>query len=115
VNIEGDGSNEVLLSAAYFKDISSHMTRTGDYSVVLVRKVIGNQVLTIPLVKDYSVSSVPGGELSYPSTYTLLDALDLNQDGTLGLIVEVSRWEGLGAIVYRVGGQNVQEVVRTIC
>lgn len=115
VDIEGDGTNEVLLSAAYFKDVSGHTSETGDYSVVLMRKVIGNQVLTIPLVKDYYVSSVPGGELSYPNTYTLLDALDLNRDGTLEVIVGVSRWEGLGAVVYRVDGQNVREVMRTIC
>ena len=115
VDLEGDSINEVLLSVSYFKDASGHMTESGDYSVVLMRKVIGDQVLTIPLVKDYYISSVPGGELSYPNTYALLDALDLNQDGTLEVIVAVSRWEGLGAIIYRVDGQNVREVLRTIC
>lgn len=115
VDIEGDGINEVLLSAAYFKDVSGHMTETDDYSVVLMRKVIGDQVRTIPLVQDYYVSSVPAVELSYPKTYTLVDALDLNHDGTLEVIVEVSRWEGGGAIVYRVDGQNVREVMRAIC
>jgi hypothetical protein len=115
VDIEGDGVDEVLLSASFFKDPSGHMSETGDYSVVLMRRVIGNQVLTIPLVKDYYVSSVPGGELSYPKTYTLVDALDLNQDGTLEVVIGVSHWEGGGAIVYRVDGQNVREVMRAIC
>jgi hypothetical protein len=115
VDLEGDGTNEVLISAAYFKDGSGHMTETGDYSVVLMRKVIGDQVLTIPLVKDYYVSSVPAVELSYPYTYTLVDAVDLNHDGTLEVVVEVSRWEGGGAIVYRIDGQNVREVVRSVC
>ena len=114
-DIEGDGVNEVLLSASYFQDTSGHMTRTGDYSVVLMRKVTGNEVVTIPLVKDYYVSSVPELELSYPRTYTLSQALDLNRDGTLEVIVHVSRWEGGGAIVYRVDGQNVREVMRVIC
>lgn len=115
VDIEGDGVNEILLSATYFKDPSGHMSETDDYSVILMRKVIGDQVLTIPLVKDYYVSSVPGGELSYPNTYTLVDALDLNRDGTLEVIVGVSHWEGGGALVYRVDGQNVREVMRAIC
>jgi hypothetical protein len=114
-DMEGDGVDEFLLSAAYFKDLSGHMAETGDYSVVLMRKVIGNQVVTVPLVKDYYVTSLPGGELSYPNTYTLVDALDLNRDGTLEVIVEVRRWEGMGAIVYRVDGQNVREVMRAIC
>lgn len=115
VDIEGDGVNEILLSASYFQDTSGHMTRTGDYSVVLMRKVTGNDVVTIPLVKDYYVSSVPELELSYPKTYTLAQALDLNRDGNLEVIVHVSRWEGGGAIVYRLDGQNVREVMRTIC
>ena len=113
VDIEGDGVNEVLLSASYFKDASGHMTETGDYSVVLMRKVIGNNVLTIPLMKEYYVSSAP--ELSFPNTYTLAEAVDLNHDGTLEVVVDVSHWEGGGALVYRVDGQNVREVMRTIC
>lgn len=54
-------------------------------------------------------------ELNYPLTYSVVEALDLNRDGTLKVLVEVSRWEGAGLIVYRVDGQNVREVLRTIC
>jgi len=115
VDMEGDGVNEVLLSASYFKEKLALLTETGDYSVVLLRKVIGNQVVTIPLVQDYYVSSVPQFEVSYPNTYTLVEAVDLNGDGTLEVIVDVRRWEGWGAIVYRVDGQNVREVMKTIC
>jgi hypothetical protein len=115
-DIEGDGVNEILLSASYFKEKSmTFYTQTGDYSVVLMRKVIGNNVLTIPLVKEYYVTSVPELEISYPKTYTLAEAVDLNGDGTLEVIVDVRRWEGWGAIIYRVDGQNVREVIRTIC
>ena len=112
-DLEGDGVNEVLLSATYFKDASGHMTETGDYSVILMRKVFGNEVLTIPLIAEYYVSSTP--ELSYPQTYAPAEAIDLNQDGILEVVVDVSRWEGAGAIVFRVDGQNVREVLRAIC
>ena len=115
VDMEGDGVNEVLLSASYFKEKFAFLTETGDYSVVLMRKVIGKNVVTMPLVKDYYISSVPEFEVTYPNTYTLADAVDLNHDGTLEVIVDVRRWEGGGAIVYRVDGQNVREVLRTIC
>ena len=113
VDIERDGVNEVLLSASYFEDASGHMTETGDYSVVLMRKVIGNEVLTIPLISEFYVTGAP--ELSFPNTYTLTDAIDLNQDGTLEVVVGVSRWEGLGGLLFRVDGQNVREVLRAIC
>ena len=115
VDIEGDGVDEVLISASYFTEKFAFLTETGDYSIVLMRKVIGNNVLTFPLVKDYYISSVPEFEVSYPNTYTLVEAVDLNGDGTLEVIVDVRRWEGWGAIVYRVDGQNVREVMRAIC
>ncbi|HXG24055.1 MAG TPA: hypothetical protein VNJ09_05815, partial [Chthonomonadales bacterium] len=115
-DIEGDGVNEVLLSASYFKEKPQPFyTETDDYSVVLMRKVTGNDVVTVPLVKDYYVSTVPELEISYPNTYTLAATLDLNRDGTLEVVVDVRRWEGWGAIVYRVDGQNVREVLRAIC
>lgn len=114
-DLEGDGTNEVLLSASYFKDSSGHMVETGDYSIVLMRKVVGNEVVTIPLARDYYVTSLPEAELTYPLTYTVAGALDLNRDGTLEVIVDVSRWEGGGVIIYRVDGRNVREVLRTIC
>jgi hypothetical protein len=115
VDIEGDGTNEVLLSASLFRDASGHTVQTGDYSVVLMRKVVGNNVVMIPLVSDYYVTSLPEAELTFPPTYTLAGALDLNRDGTLEVIVDVSRWEGGGVLVYRVDDQNVREVLRTIC
>jgi hypothetical protein len=114
-DIEGDGVNEILLSASFFKDTSGHMTETGDYSIVLMRKVVGNEVLTIPLARDFYVSTNPDIELSFPYTYTLAEVADLNHDGTLEVIVDVRRWEGWGAIVYRVDGLNAREVIRTIC
>jgi hypothetical protein len=114
-DIEGDGVDEVLLSASYFKDTSGHMTETGDYSIVLMRKVSGDTVLTVPLVEEYYVSNDPEFEMSFPNTYTLAEALDLNGDGTLEVIVDVRHWEGWGAIVYRVDGLNVREVLRTVC
>jgi hypothetical protein len=78
-----------------------------------MRKVLGNNVLTIPLISEYYLSSAP--ELSYPRTYTMAEAIDLNRDGILEVVVDVSRWEGNGAIVFRVDGQNAREVLRAIC
>ena len=114
VDIEGDGVDEVLLSASYVKDSSGQRTQTGDYSVVLLRKVQENNVLTIPLVKDYYISSDPEIEISYPKFYAPAEAVDLNGDGTLEVVVSVRGLFSWGAIVYRVDGQNVREVLRAM-
>lgn len=113
VDLERDGVDEVIISAAYFNDASGHMAEQGDYSIVLMRKLVGADVVTIPVAADLYTNPEP--EQVFPFTYTLANLLDLNQDGVLDLIVEVSRWEGDGVIIYDVEGTLVSEAIRAVC
>lgn len=113
VDLEGDGVDEVFISAAHFKDESGHLAEQGDYSMILMRKVVGAEVVTTTVVSDLYTNST--AEQVFPSTYTLASLLDLNRDGILELIVDVSRWEGGGVILYQVNGSQVKEVVRAVC
>jgi hypothetical protein len=108
-DIEGDGVDEIFISATHL-DGSQHMTRSGDYSVVLMRKVSGNEVLTLPIVGDVYTSAEE--ELTYPRSYTLANFIDLNRDGILEVVVDIQRWEGFGAVVYQIDGQSVIESLR---
>jgi hypothetical protein len=112
VDLENDGVDEVFLSATHL-DESQHTTKTGDYSVILMRKLVGNDVTTTLVVGDLYNSQVE--EITYPNTYSLANFIDLNQDGVLEIVVDVKKWEKFGAIIYQVDSQNVQEVLRTIC
>jgi len=51
VDLEGDGVDEIFISATRLDD-SQHTTRKGDYSIVLMRKVGGNETVTVPLIAD---------------------------------------------------------------
>lgn len=113
VDIEGDGVDEVFLSAHRFADGSGHMTETGDYSVVFMRKVTGNIVLTIGILQD--VYTPQASELTFPYTYSIANFIDLNQDGILEMVVEINRWEGFGASVYQIDGQQVVQVLSQVC
>jgi len=113
VDIEGDGVDEVFISAQHFKDETDHMTESGDYSVILMRKVMGDAARTQDIVSDVYVSQEP--ELTFPLTYSLVNFIDLNQDGVLEVIVEINRWEGFGASVYQIEGQNIIQRLNTIC
>lgn len=112
VDLEGDGSDEIFISATHL-DESQHTTKAGDYSIVLMRKVTGNDVITKLVVGDVYGSKT--AEITFPSTYSLANLIDLNQDGVLEVVVDAKAWEKFGAIVYQVDGQNVNEVLRTIC
>jgi len=109
VDLEADGVDEVFISATRL-DESQHTTMSGDYSIVLMRKVTGNDTVTVPLTADIYRSQQL--EITYPSTYSLGNFIDLNRDGILEVIVDFERWEGFGAIVYQVNGPNVTEVLK---
>lgn len=113
VDIEGDGVDEVFVSAHHFVDGSGHMTEAGDYSLVLMRKVTGDSVLTISIVQDIYTSPEP--ELRFPFTHSISNFIDLNQDGTLEVVIEINRWEGFGAVVYEVDGREIVQVLRSVC
>jgi len=112
VDLEGDGSDEIFISATHLDD-SQHMTKAGDYSIVLMRKVTGNDIVTKLVVGDLYSSNA--AELTYPRTYSLVNFIDLNQDGVLEVVVSLLKWEGFGASVFQVDGQNVTEALRAEC
>lgn len=112
VDLEGDGSDEIFISAVHL-DESQHTTKAGDYSVVLMRKVIGNDVVTKLVVGDVYDSKEQ--EITYPKTYALANFIDLNQDGTLEVVVSYQKWEGFGASVFQINEQDVTQALSAGC
>lgn len=112
VDIEGDGAEEVLISASHFVEPTGHSVAFGDYSLVVMRKVTGNSVVTIPVIADYYYQDVAN---QFPLTYAGLFVADLNNDNNLEILVGVDRWEGNGVIVYQVNGTNVTQAFKEVC
>jgi len=112
VDLEGDGTDEIFISATHL-DESQHTTQAGDYSVVLMRKVQGNDVITKLILGDVYDSKEP--EITYPRTYSLANFIDLNQDGWLEVVVSYLKWEGFGASVFQVAGQDVLQTLNAGC
>lgn len=109
VDIEGDGVDEIFIGATLL-DESQHTTRAGDHSIILMRKVVGNKAVTLPVVGDIYRST--SADITYPRTYSLANFIDLNRDGLLEVIVDIRGWESAGAIVYQIDGQDVIESLR---
>jgi hypothetical protein len=107
VDLEEDGTDEIFVSATHLDD-SQHTARAGDYSVVLMRKVAGNEAVTLPLVAD--IYHTQQAEIVYPRTYSLANFIDLNQDGVLEVVIDFDEWEGDGALLYTILGQRVTQV-----
>lgn len=104
VDLEGDGVDEVFISATHLEN--QHGTKPGDYSVILMRKVQGNGVTSLLVVGDvYHLE-----EMTMPREYSFGNFLDLNGDGVLEVIVDIRRWDGDGAVIYQIDGQNITQL-----
>lgn len=112
LDLEDDRDDEIFISATHLDD-SQHTTKAGDYSVILMLKVIGNDVITKLVVGDVYRSQEP--EITFPRTYSLANFIDLNQDGVLEVVVNIQQWEGFGAIVFQIDGQDVIQSLRAEC
>ena len=111
-DLEGDGVNEIFISATHL-DGSQHITNPGDYSIVLMRRAVGNEAVTIPL--EANVYSAENSGTTFPRTYSLANFIDLNQDGVMEVVVDIRKWEGFGARIFQINGQNVTQVLSAVC
>jgi len=112
-DLEGDGSDEIFISDTRVE--SQHTARPGDHSIILMRKVVGSEAVTIPIRVDLYAYVRKDYINPFPCMYSIGNFIDLNQDGTLEVVVEYQRWEGFGASIYQVDGRNVEEVLGTAC
>jgi hypothetical protein len=115
VDLEGDGAEEVLISATRYTDGGEAITpnaAAGDYSLLVLRKSVGRAMKTINIAAEYYPNA---REFSAPSAHQLLAVLDLNGDGVMELVVDSSYYEGGATVMYSVTGDNAQQVIGSGC
>jgi len=91
VDLEGDGVEEVVLSASYYKKGLSSNAAVGDYSFVIVRKAVGKVVTDHLLEGEFVLKKVDFGA---PNEYHISAIADLNGDGKMEIVLNGSYYEG---------------------
>jgi hypothetical protein len=105
VDLDGDGTEEVLISANSSEKPSMFMSR-GDFSVVLLRRVTQGRAHTIPVVSEVELKThaEPFQTGRWHHIETVAAILDINNDGVMEVITTYQSVYDGGKSVYDVKG-----------
>lgn len=117
VDLDGDGVDEVVLSATHFAGDSAklptpHSATAGSYSFVLLRRVVDGRVQTQVIDGEFYPQTK---EDWVPNRYRLDGLLDLDGDGRLEIIVGSAYYEGGGTAVWCVEAGKINKVLHVEC
>ena len=118
VDLDGDGAEEVLISANSSENpLSSHFLSRGDYSVVLLRRVAQGKAQTIPIVSEVELKNhkdpIQTGQWHHKETVAAI--LDLDGDGVMEVITTFQSIFDGGKNVYEVKGRKPRQVLGWYC
>jgi hypothetical protein len=113
VDLEGDGTDEVVMTA--YRQITGSGSTTvssGDYSLVILRRVVGNEVINIPLVSDVYLHSASN---TSPINYRVIGMLDLDADGVLEIVIQGTSQSELVIFVFDLTAPTYDPVLSLSC
>ncbi len=107
-DLEGDGTDEVIITASTYGAPLDFMSAPDRYSIVILRKIIDGNVQNILLAGDYHKANETDG-LNY--VYYVPFILDLNGDGRMEIVTEGMYYEGQWLDIIEVNGDEIQSVL----
>jgi hypothetical protein len=120
VDLDGDGEEEVLISATnFFENDNSVPMRSpaGSYSCVLLRRVVGGKVETRLVEGEFHPKAYVGKEDSFdaPNAYKVIAVLDLDGDGKMEIVVGSRYYEGEATTIYRCDAKKCEQLLSVGC
>lgn len=111
VDLNGDGVEEVLLSAHSRPGMGREARAfKGDYALTALRFVHRGTAKIVPLAGDIYLENHLGGAVA-ASRLELLGTLDINNDGRMEIVISTSYYEGEGIEIWSFDGQRVRRVL----
>ncbi len=107
IDLDGDGTDEVLLTASSYGGKISPQVTAGNYSFVVLRKMVAGKVKNIFLAEEYVKKFIQFGA---PNRFEISGIADLNGDGKMEIILFGEYYEGSGSSVYELKGNKPVEI-----
>jgi hypothetical protein len=112
VDLEGDGEEEVLVTATHYAKGLGPRAVPGDYSLVFLRQVVQGKVVTHIVAGDFFPKGVKFGA---PGAHKVGAILDLNGDGVMEIVLCGRYYEGDWATAYQLRKGKVSEILTSGC
>ncbi|MDH5653123.1 MAG: hypothetical protein OEZ39_14800 [Gammaproteobacteria bacterium] len=124
-DIQGDGKDEVFISATYYaenkntpkREIVPAYALKGDYSLILARMVIDekpvNYIIAGKIHENNTERPAPYG--TEPYEYYINSILDVNGDGAMEIVIDYSYSNGLGSFVSAMDNNQFTEKLKCGC
>jgi hypothetical protein len=122
IDLEGDGTDEVVVSATHYARTGSAESpgmaitpAAGDYSLIFVRKLIRGKVQTIFVEAEYHPKEGRQEDEGPPNAYDVTAIMDINGDGQMEIIVDGGYYEGSWTTVYSIKENKALDVLGCGC
>jgi hypothetical protein len=112
VDLDGDGTEEVLVSATHYVKGLRPSAAPGDYSLVFLRRVVKGHVVTSLIAGDFFPKGVKFGA---PGEHRVGAVLDLNGNGIMEIVLFGRYYEGDWVAAYRLQGDKVIKIFSAGC
>jgi hypothetical protein len=118
IDLDGDGTDEVVIAANRYAqglgELSgmSNVTSAGDYSLVFVRKIVGDKVQNIFIVKAVWLKANEG---ALPRGNHISAIADLNGDGVMEIVGYNAYHEGSASYVIELKRNIAVDVLECSC